>query len=91
MWSLKTEERSKEELDALLRAGESLANLTSFLLLSRVLEQRTARGGVHGAVALSWIVVVLEERSWWVGPEPSPGEQHIFVEVDRPNFYKKQS
>lgn len=63
MWSLKTEERSKEELDVLLRAGERLANWTSFLLLSWVLEQKTARGGVHRAVALSWIVVVLEGRS----------------------------
>lgn len=63
MWTFKAEDRSKEELDVLLRAGERLANPTSFLLPSWVLEQRTARGGVHRAVALSQIVVVLEGRS----------------------------
>lgn len=63
MWSLKAEDRSKKELDVLLRAGEKLVNLTSFLLPSWLLEQRTARGGVHRAVAVSQIVVVLEGRS----------------------------
>jgi len=45
---------------------------------------------VHRAVALSLIVVALEGRFWWGRPEPFPGEQSVLVEVDRPNFYKKQ-